>query len=196
MSPAEWPVLAGIISLIRSLLRPDSSLKQSQSQVGSSNAQQAAHTGRGDIHQVIMQSQLPQSTIPWPVRPGGPQFRMNPGIHAGQLLCQFQVSAASPAPGGVEARWVGAGTSTNWTTPMPQNVPRGGNHLSYQMEAVNMEPSPPNDEVAFEVRFNLEDGQHCGKWVWPLHQHESNGHWILDSEKGSGVFQPRTGDTW
>lgn len=196
MSPAEWPVLAGMIGFIRSLLRSDSSLKQSQSQAGSSNAQQAAHTGKGDIHQTIIQSQdPPRLTIPWPVRSGGPQFRMSPGIDAGRLLCQFQISALR-APGGVEARWVGAGTNTNWTTPMPQNVPRGANHLSYQMKPVDMKPNPPNDEVAFEVRFYLDDGQHGGKWVWPLHQHESKGHWILDADKGSGVFQPRTGDTW
>ncbi len=82
----------------------------------------------------------------------------------------------------------------DWTAPMPGNVPAGASYQTYQMKATEMAPTPPADEVAFEVRFNLEDGPHYARWVWPLHQHESKGHWILDSHLGSGVQQPRAED--
>ena len=135
-----------------------------------------------------------QPAIPWINRPGGPQFRLSPGTHQGRLLCSFRVDA-DPMPGGIEARWVGAGTDTLWTEPMCDNVPPGATYRKYQMKPAEMSPSAPTDEVTFEVRFYLEDGQHCGKWTWPLHQHEK-GHRILDAHEGSGVSQPRLEDTW
>ena len=138
--------------------------------------------------------QSPQPAIPWINRPGGPQFRLSPGTHQGRLLCSFRVDA-DPMPGGIEARWVGAGTDTLWTEPMCDNVPPGATYRKYQMKPAEMSPSAPTDEVTFEVRFYLEDGQHCGKWTWPLHQHEK-GHRILDAHEGSGVSQPRLEDTW
>jgi hypothetical protein len=197
MSPAEWPLLAQVINFIRKLFRRDSPSNESQSQGGNSNAQQASHRGKGDIYQVINQAQgPPQFKIPWPNRPGAPQFRLDPGIEAGRLLCEFRISGASPVPGGVEARWVGAGTNMNWTRPMPQNVPVGANYQSYQLKAVEMKPTPPDDKVVFEVRFNLDDGQHGGRWVWPMHQDASKGHWILDADKGSYIHQPRLEDAW
>lgn len=139
--------------------------------------------------------QVPEHpSIPWISRAGGPQFRMSPGIDHGKLLCQFRISNASPAPGGLEARWLGAGTDMDWTAPMPGNVPAGASYQTYQMKPTEMAPKPPADEVTFEVRFNLEDGLHSGRWIWPLRQHESKGHWILDSHLGSGVVQPHAED--
>ena len=134
--------------------------------------------------------------IPWPTRAGAPQFRMHPGIDKGKLLCEFVISNASPAPGGLEVRWLGAGTNMDWTTPMPGNVPRGVSSQKYQMKSTEMTPAPPADDVTLEVRFNLEDGLHGGRWTWPIHQHETKGHWILDSHLGSGVHQPLAEDAW
>lgn len=133
-------------------------------------------------------------SIPWISRAGGPQFRMSPTVDHGKLLCQFRISNASPAPGGVEARWLGAGTDMDSTAPMLGNVPAGASYQTYQMKPTEMAPKPPDDQVTFEVRFNLEDGPHYGRWIWPLRQHESKGHWILDSHLGSGVLQPRRED--
>ena len=134
--------------------------------------------------------------IPWPGRPGAPQFRVSLGIHKGELLCEFEISYASPAPGGLEVRWLGAGTNMDWTTPMLGNVPSGASSQRYQMKPTAMMPTPPSDEVTLEVQFNLEDGLHGGRWTWPMRQHESKGHWTLDSHLGSGVFQPLAGDAW
>ena len=134
--------------------------------------------------------------IAWPKRAGAPRFRMSPGIDNGRLICDFKISDASPAPGGVEARWQGAGTQMEWTEPMSGNVLHGSSEQRYQMKATQMMPSPPADEATFEVRFNLEDGPHGGRWTWPMHLHESKDHWILDSHLGSGVHQPSLEDAW
>lgn len=133
---------------------------------------------------------------PWPDRAGAPQFRLNPGIHQGRLLCEFEISDASPAPGGIEAKWTGSGTKMDWTKPMRENVRRGSPSQKYQMKPADMDPQPRSDEVTFEIRFNLEDGPHGGRWKWPLRQHERKGHWILDSHLGSGVHQPSLEDAW
>ena len=77
---------------------------------------------------------------------------------------------------------------------MSENVPAGASYQKYQMKATKMAPTPPADEVVLEVRFNLEDGPHQGRWVWPLHEHEVKGHWIMDSHLGSAVGQPRAQD--
>ena len=134
--------------------------------------------------------------IPWPKRAGAPQFRMSPGIHEGRLLCEFRISGASPAPGGVEVRWLGAGTNMDWTGLEPRFLPREPSSQKYEMKPTEMSPRPPEDEVTIEIRFNLEDGPHSGRWTWPMHQHESKGHWILDSDLGSNVHQPLLEDAW
>jgi hypothetical protein len=127
--------------------------------------------------------------ILWTVRNGGPQFRLSPGIHQGNLLCQFQITATE-MPGGIQARWVGAGTEHDWSTPMRENRPGG-----FQMKGVPMSPMAPIDQVSFEIRFNLDDGPHGGRWTWPLRQREK-GQWELEGHLGSHVFQPRDEDAW
>jgi hypothetical protein len=114
---------------------------------------------------------------------------MSPGIYEGKFLCEFQITAER-LPGGVEARWIGAGTDTEWKEPMRENI-KG----KYQMKSASMNPTPPKDEVTFEVRFYLEDGLHGGRWIWPLQQTEK-GHWRIEPQLGSHVFQPRLEDTW
>lgn len=164
----------------------------SQIAVGDHNIQVA-----GDVDTLVQGDYIGapvQSTIPWRNRPGGPQFRLSPIINAGRLLCSFQVDAGIP-PGGVEARWVGGGTDHEWTEPMVEPVHAGANFRKYQLKSVEMNPTPPQDEVVFEVRFNLDDRERGGRWVWPIEQHEKS-HWNLEAQKGSGVFQPRLEDTW
>lgn len=112
--------------------------------------------------------------LPWLKRPGGPKFRLSPGVHDGQLLCTFYIRGASE-PGDVKARWTGAGTNVDWRDPMPQNVPAGRSEWGYQMKPVEMTPQPPADMVTFEVKFWLDDGEHGARWLWPLEQHEK-GH--------------------
>ena len=122
--------------------------------------------------------------LPWPKRAGAPRFRMEPRLYRGErLLCQFTISDASPSPGGVEARWFGAGVEMEWREPMPENRPG-----CFRMEPVPMAPQPPVDQVSFEVRFNLEDGQHWGRWTWSLREHDK-GHWEIEAHLGS-QFQP------
>lgn len=75
---------------------------------------------------------------------------------------------------------------------MPQNVPANANYREYQMNPVPVAPTPPRHEVAFEVRFNLEDGPHWGRWRWPLNQH-SKGHWEMN-QTANDVLQPKDGD--
>jgi hypothetical protein len=131
----------------------------------------------------------------WLERAGGPHFSMSPGIDQGRLICQFRISNASLAPGGVRARWVGAGTTMESIAPMLENTPPGATYQKYQMKPIQMMPTAPTDEVTFEVQFNLEDGSHGGRWTWPLRQHEK-GHWILDGHLGSRTNQPSTEDAW
>ena len=137
-----------------------------------------------------------QPVVLWPDRAGAPQFAMRPNIHEGRLLCEFYVLHASPAPGGVEAKWLGAGTNMDWTRLEPRSVPRDPSSQKYKMKPTEMAPTPPSDQVMLEIRFNLEDGPHGGRWTWPMHQHESKGHWILDSHLGSGTNQPSLDDAW
>lgn len=81
-----------------------------------------------------------------------------------------------------------AGIQMDWATPMPENAPG-----KYQIKGVAMNPTPPSDEVSFEVKFFLEDGEHWGRWNWPLERHPKG--WRLEAAKGSGPNQPRIEDT-
>ena len=173
--------------------------KEPEERDGGKVSQSASGAGRdiyqagGDIR-IEQPTKPPQQALPWTERAGGPCFRLFPGIYKNELLCEFRVEG-SPPPGGIEARWSGAGTSHDWTMPMPENVPSGAAYRKYQLKAVPMSPMPPRDSVTFEVRFNLEDGLHGGRWIWPIIQHPK-GHWVLLAHEGSGVFQPREEDTW
>ena len=172
--PITWGI--NIVTWLTNLFTKRSTTEgPGQSQKDSAHAQQASHAG-GDIIQAgrdVVLSQENKPEIPWRNRPGGPMFRMNPGIDKGRLLCSFHITAEK-IPGGVEARWVGAGTDMGWVEPMPENVSG-----KYQMKPVPMNPTSPTDEVKFEVQFYLEDGLHGGQWIWPLQQHEK-GHWLIE----------------
>ncbi|MDP2950078.1 MAG: toll/interleukin-1 receptor domain-containing protein [Chloroflexota bacterium] len=131
---------------------------------------------------------------PWPVRAGGPEFRLSPGFNGRdlKLACSFQITAQTQ-PGGVEYRWLGVGTDTDWAKPMKENQPG-----KYQMKEIVLNPSPNLEEstVTLEIRFWLEDGkQHGGRWRWPL-KPRGVGTWELRQELGSHVFQPGDGDWW
>ncbi|MBI2847037.1 MAG: toll/interleukin-1 receptor domain-containing protein [Chloroflexi bacterium] len=131
---------------------------------------------------------------PWTVRAGGPEFRLSPGFNGRELKlgCSFQITAQTQ-PGGVEYRWLGLGTDTDWAKPMKENQPG-----KYQMKEITVNPDPNLEEnvVTLEIRFWLEDGkQHGGRWKWPL-KPRGNGAWELKQELGSHVFQPRDGDWW
>ena len=141
------------------------------------------------------------NTPRWYKRAGGPSFRLSPGIDnsrggLGRLLCSIRISDASPSPGGVEVRWRGAGTEMDWIQPMRDNAPADARQMKFSIKPVTMNPKAPGDHVTLEIRFNLDDGQHGGRWTWPLQQHETKDHWIIDSHEGSGVLQPRPEDTW
>lgn len=140
-------------------------------------------TAGGDV--VVHKTPPAPPVIPWPKRPGGPVFMMSPGIDngCGHLLSQFQIRAQT-MPGGVEARWVGGGTNSDWQAPMPENRPG-----HFQMKGVAMNPKRPVDEVSFEVRFYLDDGLHGGRWTWRLHQHEK-GYWEMP-RGAEDVGQPK-----
>ena len=129
---------------------------------------------------------------PWPVRAGGPEFRLSPAFNGRDLKlgCSFQITAQTQ-PGGVEYRWIGVGTDTDWATPMKENQPG-----KYQMKEIGLNPDSNLEEniVTLEIQFWLEDGkQHGGRWKWPL-KPRGDGAWELKQELGSHVFQPREGD--
>ena len=134
--------------------------------------------------------------LPWTRLAGGPVFKLSPGVDSqGGLLCTFQIEG-DPSPGGVEARWTGAGVSMDWVRPMNENVPPGSRFREYQMKPVQANPASQSDTVSFEVRFYLSDNlQHVGRWSWPLAQHP-RGAWILEPGKGSGGSQPKDEDAW
>ena len=134
------------------------------------------------------------SQTPWPVRAGGPEFRLSPALHRRDLKldCSFQITAQTQ-PGGVEYRWLGIGIDTDWATPMKENEPG-----KYQMKGVSLDPDPNLEEniVTLEIRFWLEDGkQHGARWNWPLRP-RGDGAWELRQELGSKVFQPLDDDWW
>jgi hypothetical protein len=181
----------GIVKPLIALLKRMFSADAGQHATGSPHAQQASHSGR-DIYQAggdinVGQQVPPTPTLPWIKRPGGPVFRMSPGVNSGQLLCEFRIDATA-APGDIHARWVGAGIQMDWVTPMHDPG-------KYQMKGMAMSPTPPHDEVRFEVKFWLDDGEHGGRWIWPLEQ-QPKGHWRLEVGKGSGAGQPKCQDTW
>lgn len=144
-----------------------------------------------ELHYPQMASLRERPRPAWYLRPGAPQFRMSPGIDPQQntLLNTFDVEATIP-PAELEAKWSGAGITMEWVKPMRQNKPG-----QYQMKSVRMQPAPPRDQVTFEVQFYLEDGEHGGRWRWPIQQHPK-GHWQLEAHLGSGVWQPKPDDTW
>ena len=188
-------ILVGLILMARGGRSADRGGERVE-QNASPNAQQASGVG-GDVYQAgrdITVRPGGGAQLPWLKRPGGPKFRLSPGVHDGKVLCTFHIRGASE-PGEVRARWTGAGTDMDWRSPMPQNVPPGRTEWGYQMKPVAMSPTPPADIVTFEVQFWLEDGEHGGRWHWPLEQHEK-GHWLMEAQKGSGVQQPPEEDTW
>jgi hypothetical protein len=169
---------------------------EGQSQQDSPHSYQQSTSGAGrDIHQagrdiVLGQQTAPQVLQPWLRRPGAPRFRMHPGINPPrQLLNRFDMQA-DVTPANMQARWVGCGINMDFVTPMPQTTPN-----QYQMKGVQMEPEGTEDIVTFEVRFWLEDGEHGGRWKWPVLKH-SKGHLEIHTELGSGVNQPKLEDIW
>jgi hypothetical protein len=140
----------------------------------------------------------PQFKMHWLDRPGAPQFRLESRIDnregATQLLCEIYITDANPMPGGLQARWVHPGIEVDWTTPMPANTSMRGAR-KFQMKPVQVIFTPPGDSVTFQVKFNLDDGEHGGSWTWPVRQHEK-GHWIMDQHLGSHIFQPGKEDSW
>ena len=201
-----WPILAvcgvGLTACLILLISPASSNRRATMQ-RSTGDQSPNIESEGDvtIKDSFNVSEPKKALLPWYQRAGGPVFRLGPNIDnstsgGGRLICGITISDASPTPGGVETRWIGAGTEMDWKSPMRDNTPPAATHLKFSMKPVEMNPTPPNDEVALEIRFNLEDGQHGGRWTWPLRQHPDKGHWVLDSHLGSNVRQPLPEDTW
>ena len=182
--------ISPFLSFLRRLFTGDRKNSPSTTNVGTGQAGAAgrdAYVAGGDI---TLATPDPLKDIPWHRKPGAPRVEPRPGLDRDRLLCDFSIFDSVPPPGDVEARWTGAGTTGEWQTPMRSNVRPGETRLAFQMKPTEMKPTPPTDEVNFEVRFVWLDGQHGYRWRWPLHQHETKGHWILDSHLGSGVNQP------
>ena len=135
-----------------------------------------------------------QSETPWTVRAGGPEFQLMLGFKGRELKlgCSFQITAQTQ-PGGVECRWIGLGTDTDWAKPMKENQTG-----KYQMKEIMVNPDMnlKDNIITLEIRFWLEDGkEHGGRWMWPL-KPRGDGVWELKQELGSHVFQPRDSDWW
>ncbi len=204
---ALWPVLGlcgvgAIVCLLFLVFSSDGNGKGAVMQESSGDRSPNVQAG-GDVTIKDSFNAVPKESLelPWHQRAGGPTFRLSPGIDnsrggEGRLICGFRIDDASPAPGGVEARWAGAGTEADWTPPMRDNTPAGASYLKFSMKPVEMAPQPPQDEVSFEVRFNLSDGPHGGRWTWPLRQHAEKGHRILEGHLGSKTGQPQPEDCW
>ena len=162
---------------------------------GMSNSPDGIQAG-GDV--TINEAPLEQPLPHWLDRSGGPQFdRLHPGrdgIDSPVLLCEFEIDA-DPQPNRVEARWVGAGTESIWVSPMREASNKGATYRKFQMKPTRMNPNSSTEEVKFQVRFMLVDGEHGGSWTWPLVKHQK-GHWDLQADQGSGVRQPIREDTW
>jgi hypothetical protein len=133
----------------------------------------------------------------WLDRPGRPEFRLSPHVDnsggRSSLLCDFAIEDADPLPANIEARWSSQGWSTPWATPMRSS---SLHRRKFQMKPAAFDMPGESATISFEVRFMLTDGQHGGAWHWPVHRHETKGHWILDAHLGSGVNQPHRDDTW
>lgn len=186
--------LGGVMLLFSSKNNPNEAEGLSQEDSQHAHQQSASGAGR-DILQagrdiVLGQQTAPQVLQPWLRRPGAPRFRMHPGINPPrQLLNRFEMQA-DVTPADMQARWVGPGINMDFVAPMLQNTPN-----QYRMKGVQMEPEGTEDTVTFEVRFWLEDGEHGGRWKWPVLKHPK-GHWEFHTELGSGVNQPKPEDTW
>ncbi len=178
------------------LLTRDSDLEPRQSSTGSQSPNIYTHGEHSPVNVNI--NAPPPLTMHWLDRPGGPQFRLRPGIENREtpsLLCEIYITDANPMPGGLQARWIHPSIEMDWTTPMRANTSMRGAR-KFQMKPIEVTPTPPEDSVTFEVKFNLEDGEHGGRCTCPGGQHDQKGHWITEQHLGSHIFQPRREDAW
>lgn len=164
-----------------------------QSSGGPGSGQEAGRDAYAAGRDININTPPTQPQIPWIRRAGGPKLRFHPGFDGriSKLSCSFQITAQMQ-PGEVEYRYRGLGTDTEWRRPMEENSPG-----KYQMWDIQLSPNTNRDDnaITLEVRFWLEDGQHGGRWIWPV-KARGNGVWDLKQELGSHVFQPRDGDWW
>lgn len=130
----------------------------------------------------------PEQLPKWTMRPGGPEFQFMFASTSEQIEVSFKVMA-DEMPANFEVRWIGAGIDTDWITPEPNSLRRAERGRTFHAPPISISKDREYDVVTFEARFHLNDGQHGGRWRWPLRRH-SKGHWDLMPGSGSGVYQP------
>lgn len=119
-------------------------------------------------------------------QPGAPQFRLEPTANrlpdgkTVRLLMTFTQTGGREIEASLRARWRGAGTDANYTTPLVDI-----REHTYQTKAALADPEQTSDpqidaqHVGFELAFELGGVERHCLWVWPLFQ-ERDGRWSLN----------------
>lgn len=118
-----------------------------------------------------------ESTQDFWLDPGAPTFRVNPGVDAAtaetvKLLMTFAQTSGDEVTPVIE--WSGANVEPSRPLMMRQNQPPGARFQKYQLRPVLARPSPPNDQVNFDIRFRWHGATRQYRWAWPLYVREKS----------------------
>jgi len=125
------------------------------------------------------------------LEPGAPEFRVDPGPHEPtaetvKLLMTFRQTAGDEVKPVIE--WSGANVDPCSPQMMPENQRPGARYQKYQLKPALARPAPPEDEVAFDIRFRWQGATRQYRWRWPLYIREK-GIWGMNNT-AENVLEP------
>ncbi len=135
---------------------------------------------------LVRQPMDPLSAIPWHRKPGAPIFRVSPAMDGQRFSADVELIAGAE-PGDVVLSWaVDEGPEV-----APQLMPYPSSRWRRTAKPASCDwPGAVKEHVAhLRLRFVTADGEHGWHYWFPLVRHEK-GHWILQTEKGTTVFEP------
>jgi hypothetical protein len=130
------------------------------------------------------------------LEPGAPAFAVHPGVDAATaetarlLMTLAQTSGDEVTP---VIEWSGANVEPRQPLMMRQNQPPGARFQEYQLKPALARPSPPGEEVVFDIRFRWHGATRQYRWVWPLYVREK-GIWGMNNV-AENTLEPRERST-
>jgi len=167
--------LSGVIQIVRSFLPRRSSL-DAKGHVANAAVVGGDASITNSFNKTINPASPPAPADYW-LGPGAPVFCVSPGVDRATaethcLLMQFGQTAGDEVTPVV--RWSGANVDSEQPLMMTENPRRGERYQPYQLKPATARPSPPSDEVTFDIEFRWREATRRYRWKWPLYVREKN----------------------